>query len=97
MAVMVVQCREQDEGKRRGLATRLRARVKAELGIDCFIELVAPHTLPRTSSGKLSRSGARRDFMDRVDWEEIRRFALPAGDAAQQDGIASKPLRIVSA
>lgn len=95
MAVMVVQCREQDETKRRDLAQRLRAHVKAELGIDCFVELVAPHTLPRTSSGKLSRSGARRDFMDRVDWEEIRRFTLPV--AAGEKSSGKKRLRIVSA
>ena len=34
-------------------------------GIDCFIEIVPPHTLPRTSSGKLSRSKAREEFLSR--------------------------------
>ncbi len=67
MAVLVVQCREQDPLRRIDLVTRLQGLIKAELGIPCFIELVAPHTLPRTSSGKLSRSGARRDFLDRND------------------------------
>ncbi len=65
LAVLVMQCREQDPLRRIDLVTRLQGLVKAELGIPCFIELVPPHTLPRTSSGKLSRSGARRDFMDR--------------------------------
>src|SRR5690606_26752684 len=63
LAVLVVQCREQDPLRRVDLVTRLQALIKAELGIPCFIELVPPHTLPRTSSGKLSRSGARRDFL----------------------------------
>jgi fatty-acyl-CoA synthase len=45
--------------------------VRQELGIDCFIELVPPHTLPRTSSGKLSRSGARQDFLKRVKIEHM--------------------------
>jgi fatty-acyl-CoA synthase len=37
------------------------------LGIDCFIELVARNTLPRTTSGKLSRSGARKGFLRRIE------------------------------
>ena len=65
LAVLVVQCREHDPLRRIDLVTRLQGLIKAELGIPCFIELVAPHTLPRTSSGKLSRSGARRDFLER--------------------------------
>ncbi len=65
LAVLVMQCREQDALRRIELVTRLQGLIKSELGIACFIELVAPHTLPRTSSGKLSRSGARRDFLAR--------------------------------
>jgi fatty-acyl-CoA synthase len=65
-AVLVVQCRVSDVGKRARLVERLRGRVSEELGIDCFIELVPPRTLPRTSSGKLSRSGTRKDFLKRV-------------------------------
>ena len=51
---------------------RLHGMVRQELGIDCFIELVPPHTLPRTSSGKLSRSGARQDFLKRDNLEQMR-------------------------
>jgi fatty-acyl-CoA synthase len=67
MAVLVMQCREQDPLRRMELVARLQGLIQAELGIACFIELVPPHTLPRTSSGKLSRSGARRDFLARND------------------------------
>ena len=67
MAVLVMQCREQDPLRRADLVVRLQGLIKAELGIACFVELVPPHTLPRTSSGKLSRSGARRDFLARND------------------------------
>ena len=38
-----------------------------ELGIDCYVELVPLHTLPRTSSGKLSRSKARQNFIEYQD------------------------------
>jgi fatty-acyl-CoA synthase len=34
------------------------------MGVDCHIELVPLHTLPRTSSGKLSRSKARLNYID---------------------------------
>ena len=64
-AVLVVQSRESDPSKLAGLAQRLQQAVHAEFAIHCLIELVPPHTLPRTSSGKLSRSTARRDFLER--------------------------------
>jgi fatty-acyl-CoA synthase len=43
----------------------LRRRVREEFGIDCLVELVPPHTLPQTSSGKLSRTAARESFLQR--------------------------------
>lgn len=67
-AVMVVQCRESETEKRNNLIARLDQEIRAELGIDCIIELVPPHTLVRTSSGKLSRSRTRQDFLDRTNW-----------------------------
>lgn len=79
IAVMVVQCRENDQQQRDDLVQRLQSAVRAELGIECFVELVAPHTLPRTSSGKLSRSRARREFLERSDWSETPQLAEAAG------------------
>ncbi len=64
-AVLVVQCRETDPHTLESLAARLKQAIHSEFGIHCLIELVPPHTLPRTSSGKLSRSMARRDFQAR--------------------------------
>jgi len=32
--------------------------------VECHMELVPLHTLPRTSSGKLSRSKARLNYID---------------------------------
>lgn len=61
--VLVVQCRETDPIKRSHLVHRLKTRISEELAIDCLVDLVPLHTLPRTSSGKLSRSEARRNFM----------------------------------
>ncbi len=54
-----------DPNKLALLADRLQEKIHAEFGIQCLIELVTPHTLPRTSSGKLSRSSARKEFVER--------------------------------
>ena len=57
VAVLVVQCRETGSASAQAeLADRLHEAISVEFGIRCLIELVPPHTLPRTSSGKLSRS-----------------------------------------
>ncbi|BCX89089.1 fatty-acyl-CoA synthase [Methylomarinovum tepidoasis] len=61
--ILVVQCRETDEAKRADLVQRIRSQVQAEIGVDCAVELVPLHTLPRTSSGKLSRSKARENYI----------------------------------
>jgi fatty-acyl-CoA synthase len=69
-AVMMVQCRESDEKKRADLRERLHGLIREEFGIDCLIELVPRNTLPRTTSGKLSRSGAREEYLKRIAAEQ---------------------------
>ncbi|MBX3707695.1 MAG: fatty acyl-AMP ligase [Pseudomonadales bacterium] len=60
--VMLVQCRELDAAARERMRSQIEARVRAEFSCDCEVELVGAHTLPRTSSGKPSRSRARADY-----------------------------------
>ena len=67
LAVMVVQCGEFTGSEGGPLVNRLQGLIFEELGINCVIELARPHTLPRTSSGKLSRSRTRQDFLQRRD------------------------------
>jgi fatty-acyl-CoA synthase len=69
VTVLVVQCRESDTDKRTDLVERMQRRVREELAIDCYVQLVPLHTLPRTSSGKLSRSRARQNFIGSRPWE----------------------------
>ncbi|MBN2331468.1 MAG: fatty acyl-AMP ligase [Deltaproteobacteria bacterium] len=64
-AVLVVQCRELDQSVCIDLEHRLHGLVQQALGIDCLVELVPRNTLPRTTSGKLSRSGARKGYLER--------------------------------
>jgi fatty-acyl-CoA synthase len=70
-AVMMVQCRETDEIIRADLQERLHRQVRQEFGVDCLIELVPRNTLPRTTSGKLSRSGARKEYLKRIDAHQL--------------------------
>lgn len=71
VAIMVIQCRETHPQNREDLIHRLQSQIQKELSISCYIELIAPRTLPRTSSGKLSRSRAKADFLKRVQWEVL--------------------------
>lgn len=65
MAAVVVQCNSYDPEVRTSLVQRVRRELMEELGIACVIELVPRHTLPRTSSGKLSRSATRSGYLER--------------------------------
>ena len=79
IAVMVVQSRETDEAKRTDLVARLEGLVRNNLGIECYVELAPLHTLPRTSSGKLSRSKAQQNFIDSHRWDQQELTGLRAG------------------
>ena len=70
-----------EETERCRLVEVLRGRVREEFGIDCMVELVPPHTLPQTSSGKISRTKARADFLLRSE----NLFTLPL---ASRSGMA---------
>ena len=65
VAVVVVQCNVNNVAENRLLTQRLHREIHEELGISCLIELVPRHTLPRTSSGKVSRAAAREDYLER--------------------------------
>ena len=60
---VLVQCRTSDLGERERLRVQIRERVRSITGMNCVIELVPPRTLPRTSSGKLSRAKARNLYL----------------------------------
>ena len=67
IVVLVVECRLTDSTARQLLIKQLQRKVYEGFGIFCYVDLVDPHTLPRTSSGKLSRVAARKGFTERVD------------------------------
>ncbi|MGK6322227.1 fatty acyl-AMP ligase [Sphingomonas sp. DT-51] len=60
---VLVQCRSSDERERVRLRDEIRDRVRSVTGMNCVVELIPPRTLPRTSSGKLSRAKARNLYL----------------------------------
>ena len=54
-----------------GLQHTVHAHIKTEFGIDCHVELVDSQALPRTSSGKPSRSQARRMYAATLEAAEF--------------------------
>ncbi len=60
---VLVHCRVSDPDERVKLRNEIRDRVRAITGMNCVVELVPPRTLPRTSSGKLSRAKARKMYL----------------------------------
>ncbi len=75
ICVLKIQCRQGDPVKRSQLISRLTGIIRTELGIDCYITLVSKRDLPRTSSGKLSRSRARLNFMAAHDLDRLVEIA----------------------
>ncbi len=60
---VLVQCRTSDDAERESLRDAIKSKVRAITGMTCLVELVPPRSLPRTSSGKLSRSKARAQYL----------------------------------
>ncbi|MCW1427649.1 fatty acyl-AMP ligase [Novosphingobium sp. JCM 18896] len=71
---VLVHCRVSDPIERIKLHDEIRDKVRSITGMNCIVELVPPRTLPRTSSGKLSRAKAKKLYLA----GEIEPFKLAA-------------------
>ena len=60
---VLVHCRISDPEERSKLRGQIRDKVSSITGMNCVVELVPPRTLPRTSSGKLSRAKAKKLYL----------------------------------
>nr|WP_255554742.1 fatty acyl-AMP ligase [Sphingomicrobium sp. B8] len=74
LPAVLVHCRVSDPGERATLHAEIKERVRSITGISPIVELVPPRTLPRTSSGKLSRVKARNLYLS----GEIQPFEIAA-------------------
>jgi fatty-acyl-CoA synthase len=60
---VLVHCRVSDPEERVRLRDLIADKVRSVTGMSCVVELVPPRTLPRTSSGKLSRAKAKKLYL----------------------------------
>ena len=62
--VILVQCRSRDAELREKLEKDVKATASRGSAVDGEVLLVPPHSLPMTSSGKLSRARAKQNYLD---------------------------------
>lgn len=60
---MLVQCRATGDAEIEKLRREVSAVVHHSAGVECAVILVPPKSLPFTSSGKLSRAGAKQKYL----------------------------------
>jgi fatty-acyl-CoA synthase len=80
--VVLVQCRLSEPQEIDELRRKVAASVHRSAGVDCQVVMVPPKSLPFTSSGKLSRAGAKARYL--------------AGDIAEISPVAASQLSDVS-
>lgn len=61
--ILQIQCRVSSEDRREQIVHTLSARIQSEFGIAVDIELLPPHSIPRTSSGKPARAEAKKRWL----------------------------------
>ena len=65
VTVMVVETRLRDQARRDQLKQQISQLIHMHFGINVIIDLVRSGSLPRTTSGKLSRFRSRHDYLER--------------------------------
>jgi len=61
--IVLVQCRTADTAEIDALSREIKGVVNRTAAIDCAVVPVPPRSLPQTSSGKLSRSKAKQNYL----------------------------------
>ena len=61
--VLQIQCRVSSEERRAQIVNSLTARIQSEFSVAVDIELLPPHSIPRTSSGKPARAEAKKRYL----------------------------------
>jgi len=79
-AVLVVETKEKDFENRLHIVEEISRSIHAHFGINVLIDLTPRGTLPRTSSGKLSRSQSKQDFLARKTLQGVKQSAAKVGE-----------------
>jgi fatty-acyl-CoA synthase len=61
--ILQIQCRVGSEQRRAQIVHSLTARIQSEFGVSADIELLPPHSIPRTSLGKPARAEAKKRYL----------------------------------
>ncbi|WP_205297377.1 fatty acyl-AMP ligase [Candidatus Pantoea multigeneris] len=61
--ILQIQCRVTSEERRAQIIHSLSARIQSEFGVSTHINLLPPHSIPRTSSGKPARAEAKKRYL----------------------------------
>ena len=78
-AVLVVENRERKSIGRQHIVEEISRSIHAHFGINVVIDLTPRGTLPRTSSGKLSRSQSKQDYLARRTLHYVEQSATSIG------------------
>ena len=79
-AVLVVETKEKDADSRLHIIEDINRSIHAHFGINVLIDLTPRGTLPRTSSGKLSRSQSKQDYLARKTLLDVENSTIRVGD-----------------
>jgi fatty-acyl-CoA synthase len=75
--VLLLQSRNPEKTDKSGFTVKIQRLIRRQTGLDCEIELVPRHRLPRTTSGKLARARARQEYINRMA-RTVKRAGLVA-------------------
>ena len=78
-AVLVVETKERDTDSRLNIIEEISRSIHAHFGINVVIDLTRRGTLPRTSSGKLSRSQSKQDYLARKTLQDVEHSVTRTG------------------
>ncbi len=70
--ILQIQCRVSSEERREQIIHTLTSRIQSEFSVAVDIELLPPHSLPRTSSGKPARAEAKKRYLTELISPQIR-------------------------
>jgi len=82
--ILLVQCRTADPEARAALVRAVQGVVQRTAAIECTVRLIDPKGLPQTSSGKLSRSRAKTNYVSGL-------YGLPIPDQSGSNTRAAAP------
>ncbi|MDT0407264.1 hypothetical protein, partial [Streptomyces edwardsiae] len=74
--ILQIQCRIGSDERRQQIIHSLSASIQSEFGVSVEIELLPPHSIPRTSSGKPARSEARQRWLSAALYPSVQLAGL---------------------